>query len=148
MRHAISTDIEIDAPPERVWRVLTDFASYPDWNPFVTRIAGDLSPGAKLTVRLQPPGGLGMTIKPRIVEHEAGKSFAWRGQLGIRGLFDGAHRFEVSPLPGNRTRLVHSEQFGGVLVRLMKKNLDGGVRNGFIAMNEAVKRRVESQQRG
>jgi uncharacterized membrane protein len=33
----IHTEIEINAPAEKVWRVLTDFAAYPEWNPFVGR---------------------------------------------------------------------------------------------------------------
>ncbi len=146
MRHEISTEIEIDAPADRVWQVLTDFASYPDWNPFVTQITGTLATGERLTVRLQPPGGRGMTFSPRVVELEPSKVFAWLGNLGIRGIFDGAHRFELVPLDGDRTRLVQSEQFSGLLVRLLKKTLDTSTRDGFVAMNEAVKRRVEGER--
>jgi uncharacterized protein YndB with AHSA1/START domain len=39
---------EIEAPPDVVWRVLTDFAAYPEWNPFIVRIGGDLTVGQVL----------------------------------------------------------------------------------------------------
>jgi uncharacterized protein YndB with AHSA1/START domain len=29
----LGTEVEIAAPPERIWEILTDFAAYPDWNP-------------------------------------------------------------------------------------------------------------------
>jgi uncharacterized protein YndB with AHSA1/START domain len=53
----LHTEIEIDAPAERVWRLLTDFASYPRWNPFIRTISGRPIPGERLEVRLEPPGG-------------------------------------------------------------------------------------------
>jgi uncharacterized protein YndB with AHSA1/START domain len=48
-------EVEIEAPPERVWAVVTDFAAYPEWNPFIGRISGDLQEGARLEVRIEPP---------------------------------------------------------------------------------------------
>ena len=60
----VRTEIEIEAPPGRVWDILTDFERYAEWNPFVREIQGDLRKGAKLEVRLGPPGEKGMTFKP------------------------------------------------------------------------------------
>ena len=53
----IQREIEIAATPEHVWDVLTDFASYPEWNPFIRSIAGEPRAGARLEVRIEPPGG-------------------------------------------------------------------------------------------
>ncbi len=40
------TEISITAPPDRIWHLLTDFASFPQWNPFIRRASGELSEGA------------------------------------------------------------------------------------------------------
>lgn len=146
MAHELHTEIEIDAPPATVWRVLTDLARYPDWNPFITSAEGTVAVGERLTNRLEPPGGTAMTFRPTVTEVEEGGVFEWIGRLGVPGLFDGRHRFELVA-EGDRTRLIHREHFGGVLVPLMKKKLDTATRTGFEAMNAALKERVEAAER-
>ncbi len=42
------TEVEIDAPVERVWEIMTDFEAFPDWNPFIKKMRGDLEVGATL----------------------------------------------------------------------------------------------------
>ena len=32
----LTTFVDIDATPERVWQVLTDLPAYAEWNPFIT----------------------------------------------------------------------------------------------------------------
>ncbi|MEL6984890.1 MAG: SRPBCC domain-containing protein, partial [Actinomycetota bacterium] len=89
MRHAIQTEIFIEAPTEVVWQHLTDLAGYRDWNPFIVESVGDVAVGAKLTNRMQPPGGRAVTFKPTVTEVEAGRTFEWLGRLGLPGIFDG-----------------------------------------------------------
>ena len=48
--------VEIDAPAERVWQVLTDFRRYPEWNPFMPRVAGEAARRAELEVLVRPDG--------------------------------------------------------------------------------------------
>lgn len=67
MAATITTTIDINVSPQAVWRVLTDFAAYPDWNPFMDRIEGTPKVGAKLVVHMTPPGGRGMTFKPDVM---------------------------------------------------------------------------------
>lgn len=144
MAHQLHTEIEIDATPETVWAILTDLAAYPDWNPFITSSEGDVVEGGKLVNRLEPPGGRAMTFEPTITEVDQRRVFEWLGRLGVPGVFDGRHRFELVPT-GDGTRLVHTEHFRGVLVPLMKRSLDTRTVAGFEAMNAALKDRAEAQ---
>jgi uncharacterized protein YndB with AHSA1/START domain len=58
----VSTTIDLDATPATVWGALTTTDDYPTWNPFIRRLEGWLTPGSKLTVRIEPPGGKPMTF--------------------------------------------------------------------------------------
>ena len=144
MRHELQTEITIDAAPEVVWDVLVDLERYADWNPFIVEAAGEAAVGERLTNRLQPPGGKAMTFRPTVTEVEPGRTFEWLGRLGLPGIFDGRHRFELRATPSGGTTVVHTERFRGVLVRAMRSSLDTKTRGGFEAMNAALKTRAES----
>jgi hypothetical protein len=140
----LATAIEIDAPAERVWGVLTDLAAYPVWNPFIRRIAGELTPGARLEVRLEPPGGMGITLRPTVLAADPARELRWLGHLLVRGLFDGAHRLALEPLGPGGSRFVQEERFTGLLVPFLARSLDRHTRPGFEAMNRALKARAEA----
>jgi hypothetical protein len=140
----IETSIEIDAPPERVWSLLTDFAGMAAWNPFIKSISGELMPGSRLSVHIAPPGKAGMRFKPTIVTVRPGRELRWLGRLLLPGIFDGEHYFRLEPV-GNRVRFIHGERFSGVLVGFMRGML-ASTEDGFRAMNAALKERAESQE--
>jgi hypothetical protein len=142
--HEIRTEIDIAASPDRVWQVLMDFPSHPDWNPFVRSIQGKPRVGEQLVVKIQPEGGKGMTLKPKVLVADPQKELRWLGHLLFKGVFDGEHFFQVQAMANGHTRLVHGERFSGLLVPLAKSALDGGTKAGFIAMNEALKSRAET----
>jgi hypothetical protein len=95
-------------------------------------------------VRIEPPDGRAMTLKPSVLAAEPNREFAWLGRLIAPGIFDGEHHFELEPLDGG-TRFVQRERFKGVLVPLTAGVLEK-TRRGFEDMNAALKQRVESQQ--
>lgn len=130
----ISSEIEIDAPPESVWKKLT--ADHEAWNPFIERIEGRFAIGERLEVKFRN----GPTMRPVVTEIEPGRALEWLGSVGVRGIFDGRHRFELTETPRG-TRLVQSEQFSGILVPLLGRLLANTEKN-FSEMNEALSKQL------
>ncbi|HEX8368474.1 MAG TPA: SRPBCC domain-containing protein [Pyrinomonadaceae bacterium] len=146
MKKELYTEIEIAAPPEKIWQILTDFENYPNWNPFIRRIRGASAVGAKLEVFIQPAGAKGMTFKPTLLAVEKEKELRWRGKFFVSGLFDGEHFFKIQPLAENRAKFVHGENFKGLLVGFLAKSLDTDTLRGFREMNEALKLLAENKK--
>ena len=138
----VEASIQIARPPAAVWRVLTDFAAYPDWNPFIRRLEGDLALGARLTATFQPDGGRATTLHPHLTELRPEAEMGWLGHIVIPGLLDAHHRFELRA-EGEGTLLMQSESFNGLLLPLFRTTLAATARS-FRAMNEAMRERVEA----
>lgn len=143
MAVTITTTTRIDAAPEAVWDVLTDFAAYREWNPFMSRIEGRPEVGTRLVVHLTPKGGRGTTFKPVVLAAAPGRELRWLGKLGMGGLLDGEHSFVLTPDVDGTTLLTHGERFTGILVALFSRTLENS-RADFEALNTALKQRVET----
>ena len=139
----LHTEIEMQASKEQVWQMLTDFDSFPGWNPFIRHIKGEAKVGAKLEVTLQPSGARGMTFKPTILVVEPNHILSWLGRLLLPRLFDGEHSFTIEVLDENRIRFTQSEKFTGILVPFLARSLDTDTKRGFTEMNQALKARAE-----
>ena len=143
MSSHLHTEIPIQATPHRVWEILTDFAAYPAWNPFIPRISGAATVGSRLDVQLQPPGGRGMRMRPTVLAAMPSQELRWLGRIGVPGIFDGEHRFRIEPLDQDHVRFVQEERFTGVLAPIILRFVERGTRQGFEAMNQALKARAE-----
>jgi hypothetical protein len=140
----IETRIETKATPEDVWAVLMDFPSYGGWNPMVVGISGEQEVSSHLKVTIAMKNGRQMTFRPAVVEFERGRRFAWLGKVGVRGLFDGLHRFEVEGNGAGAT-FVHSEEFRGLLPPLLGKLLRD-THETMAAMDRALAQEVERRR--
>lgn len=137
----LRTEIDIAASPEKIWEVLTDFPAYPQWNPFIVSIAGEPTVGKRLNVVLSPPQQSEMRFKPEVLRADPGKEFRWRGVFGFRWLLTGEHFFRLEQRDAGHTRFVHGEDFSGWGVRFVPMT---NTTRGFVFMNQALKKRVES----
>ncbi|KAB1193226.1 SRPBCC domain-containing protein [Haloferax sp. MBLA0076] len=136
----IRTAVEIDASPSAVWDVLTDFSSYPAWNPHVPHASGDLRVGEAVDIVVRREGGKDRSMTVTITALEPERRLEWVGKLLSPRLFEGRHTLELEPLGEERTRLVNREELSGVFARFA--TTDEPERD-YEAMNRALKTRVE-----
>lgn len=137
----MTTSIEIHAPAERVWAIVTDVDHYRDWNPFFSQAQGRVQAGATLNLKMNPVGQAPKNFSPTVLEVTPGQHFTWRGRLVLPGLFDGTHRLVVERIDCGTARFTQEEAFSGVLVPFV--GFEPYIA-GWRRMNAALKARAEA----
>jgi hypothetical protein len=135
----LHTEIDIGATPQEVWGHLIDFETYPNWNPFIKTISGELVVGSKLNASLQLPDKGAMTFKPTVLVANTNQEFRWKGKLLLPRIFDGEHYFIIEEKADGTSRFIQGETFKGILVHLIWPLIGKDTTNGFNAMNQALK---------
>jgi hypothetical protein len=143
MSRQLSAEVEVEGSPARVWEVLTDFAAYRQWNPFIVEGGGQAVPGSRLELQMRLPGRRPMALRPVVLEAEPGRRLRWLGRLLMPGLFDGEHSFSLEPAGPGRVRVVQQEEFRGLAARPILAMIGEPTLAGFRQMNQALKDRVE-----
>jgi hypothetical protein len=84
-----------------------------------------------------------MRLRPTVLAATPSRELRWLGQIGVPGIFDGEHRFRIEPLDQDRVRFVQEERFAGLLAPIILRFVERATRQGFEAMNQALKARAE-----
>jgi hypothetical protein len=138
----IRTEVRIQAPIHKVWQALMDFERYPEWNLFI-HVTGQPTVGKHLENTIYLAGQSPQVFKPIVLKVDHEKEFRWKGKLFISGLFDGEHYFLLEKFDEQSTRLIHGENFTGLLVRPILGMIGTKTQEGFERMNLGLKEWVE-----
>ena len=136
-----STMVVIEAPPERVWQVLTDSTSYREWNPEIVGIEGRMGLGARIVARVRLGDGAIRRVPMRVSRFEPPTRMDWLGGLPL-GLFSGHRTFTVTPSAGRSEFRLHLEM-SGPLSSLISRSV-GDRQPEVDSFSAALKRRVEA----
>lgn len=142
MAQEIKTKILIHAEPEEVWTVLNDFNNYPNWNPFIKHIQGEMKIGQTISIKIKLPGAKAMSFRPKVLAFDTNREMRWIGHLGVAGLFDGEHIFKLIDNGNGTTTFIQNEKFTGILTPFLKKQIKTS-KKGFEAMNIKLKEWTE-----
>ncbi len=127
---SLSLEFDLQHPPEKVWRALTDPHLLVEWLLPVVEGELKLEPGAAFTLKTQPFPGWDGTVSCRFVEIETHRklSYTW----GIPGM-DTVVTFTLTPTAtGTRLSLVQSG------FKPDQKREFGGARYGWKMMGEKL----------
>jgi hypothetical protein len=139
----VRSEIDINSYPESVWRILIDFATYEQWNPFINKIVGLPTKGSKIDIYIETSSGKNRKYSPRITKVEEGHELRWFGKSSLPGFLNAEHIFTIEELQPERVRFIQREVFDGLLTRVFGKGVDTDIRQGFQDMNDALKKRAE-----
>ena len=137
----VRSSTELAAPAERVWRELTDFASFPSWNPFIRAAEGPLVVGGRLRIRLRL-AGLPVTFRPRVTRVDPPRELRWLAAQWVPGLFDVDRRFVIDPVAPDRCRFTQSESATGLLAPLLMRLGARPILAGYRSFEAALRDRV------
>ena len=144
MAKVFATRIEIAAPAPQVWAVLCDLASYPEWNPFTTKIETDFQVGSPIVLHVSFDGA-----KPRrqveILRRWApGEELRWSMTMGPAWLFRAERVQRVELLGPDRCRYISEDAFAGLFSPVVEALYGAKVQRGIDALGAALKRRAEA----
>ena len=91
-----TAEITIAAPPEKVWAVLMDTDSCPDWNPTFVEVRGPYVLGRKLQSRVKKPDGGFVDMRPTVTALIANKELRQGG--GMPGVLTYNHAWLLEPV--------------------------------------------------
>ncbi|MGH8538991.1 MAG: SRPBCC domain-containing protein [Stenotrophobium sp.] len=142
MTFIIEKTLDIDAPAELVWEVITDLKRYPEWNPFMRECSTTFKPGAPIDMKVQ------LMAKPQpqrewVLEYVEGKRFAYNMKPVPGGTLSSFRSHEVEALPGGRTRYRSYFYLKGWLMPVVRGLLGARLEKGFEGMTQGIKLRAE-----
>ena len=134
------TNIVIDAPIQEVWAYLTDFSTYPEWNPVLGWIKGDFQVNGQIEMFVKP---LNRSFYATLKNFKSPKALAWVGVQVAPWVLSGEHYYRLESLNATSTRLSHGEYFRGVASVFIKRKTLQEMEEAFVQHNQLLKERVE-----
>lgn len=142
MQRAVEFRTGVQAPAEIVWDVISDFASWKDWNPVHPRMEGEMRIGTSLTVDVVLSEGQAATIQPIVQDWVPFEQLHWRTKR-LRGFVTAIRYLEIENMGPQNSTFSNGELFMGPLVRWVSRDERRKLRAAYTRMGEAVRDRAE-----
>lgn len=137
------TSVTINGTLNEVWRELTNFKSYPDWNPIVGKLEGEMKEGKKISTYIVP---LNSTFYPVLLRYHENRELLWQGVLGAKFLLAAKHYYRLKAVTATQTELEHGEYFTGVISYFLPNGFVKKMELAFEQHNILLKNNIENSQ--
>lgn len=136
-----SVSRNIAAPPQVIWDLLTKASAYPEWNPAVLGIEGEIRDGQ--TIRLTSIVNPDREFKLQVSDVQPPRHMIWSDGMPL-GLFKGARRFDVTPRGDGTCDFEMEEVYTGLMAPLITKSIPD-MTDSFEKFADGLKEAAESK---
>ena len=143
MQRAVEFRTGVQAPAEIVWEVVSDFASWKDWNPVHPRMEGEMRIGTPLRFDLVVvENGAPVAVEAVVQDWVPYEQLHWRTKR-LNGFVTAIRYLEIEKMSDIGSTFSNGELFMGPLVRFVSRDERRRLKAAFTRMGEAVKARAE-----
>jgi hypothetical protein len=142
MAFIIDKTVEINAPAEVVWDVITDLPRYGEWNPFVLECRSTLKPGEPIVMKVK----LGMMTQTadEVIQDVRPKShLSYHMKPVGPGVLSSYRSHNIESVDTTHSRYHSHFELKGWLMPLVRLLMGKNMRDGFVGMTDGIKRRAE-----
>jgi hypothetical protein len=137
----IKASIIINASPEKVWKVLTDFDNLKKWSSSFQGLQGKFEENGNIEIVFKSPFGGESQMNKKLFRFEEGKSFGWTGVF-LLGMSD-YHTHILRALSDGRTEFTQTDGLNGGASFLLGKLLEKQMQKEYEVFNQELKQYVE-----
>lgn len=139
----IEASIIIEASPEQIWSVLTDFKNLSKWSSSFQNLSGDFTKDGLIEVVFKSPLGGDTKMNKKLFLFEEQKSFGWTGTF-MMGMKD-YHTHTLKGMPNGTTKFIQTDKVSGGISFLLGKVLEKQMKKGYNIFNKELKTYVEAK---
>ncbi|MEQ8809484.1 MAG: SRPBCC domain-containing protein [Imperialibacter sp.] len=118
-RRTTCVSINIQAPNEVVWALLTNAADFPRWNSTIVSMHGEIKKGGK--VKLKSTLDSKRTFKLKVTAFEPERKMIWSD--GMAPFFKGKRSYLLSSVSDGSTNFTMEETMSGLMFPLAAKSI-------------------------
>jgi len=144
MQRAVEYRTGVQAPAEIVWEVISDFASWKDWNPVHPRMEGEMRIGTTLRFDLVlAETASAVAVEAVVQDWVPYEQLHWRTKR-LNGFVTAIRYLEIEKMSDSGSTFSNGELFMGPLVRFVPRDERRRLKAAFTRMGEAVRARAEA----
>jgi hypothetical protein len=142
-KHEVVTEITIKSTPAKVWNMLTDFANYPEWHPYLKKIVGKPAKGTQIKVTYKKTDLQDGTFSAYILDNEPNRFLSWGGSVGF--IFRAKHYYRIESIGNDSVKLIQGEYWRGIFGGMYGKKIYEDTTRKFELMNKKLKDILENK---
>lgn len=136
-KKSVHTEIIINSSKENVWGVLTDMEKYPEWNPVMQLVEGDVAEGNKVKYLFTQDENRSYEVGTTVHKYIPNELLNQKGGIPLVLSFNHKYILEEND---NFTKVIIHEDYSGISVNFWNPT---EVENAYTKLNKALKKRVE-----